>query len=126
MIAADTSTWIAYFKGQPGEDVELLDRLMDERQVWMVPAVLAELFSDPSLPTEVAETLLDLPMLETEAGYWKRAGQLRSRVLAQDRKARLGDALIAQSCLDHRLALLTRDHDFHAFSLHAGLHLVAG
>jgi predicted nucleic acid-binding protein len=40
------------------------------------------------------------------------------------RQARLGDALIAQSCLDHAVALLTRDRDFRAFAAAARLDLV--
>ena len=36
------------------------------------------------------------------------AGELRAKVLAKRRKARLGDALIAQSCIDRGIPLLTR------------------
>jgi predicted nucleic acid-binding protein len=123
MIAADTSTWIAFFEGERGEDVQLLDKALGDRQVLMVPAVLTELLSDPKLTANVAESLKELPMMEIEAGYWQRAGELRARVLAKGRRARLGDALIAQSCVDHGVALLTRDRDFHAFSEAAGLDL---
>jgi|ERR1700676_155251 len=73
----------------------------------MVPAVLIELLSDPKLPIGVAETLSDVPLIEIESGYWQRAGELRAKVLAKRRKARLGDALIAQSCIDERVPLLT-------------------
>jgi predicted nucleic acid-binding protein len=45
-------------------------------------------------------------------------------VLAKRRKARLGDALIAQSSIDHGIPLLTRDRDFRAFAGAAGLDLV--
>jgi putative intracellular protease/amidase len=41
---------------------------------------------------------------------------LRAKVLAKRRKARLGDALIAQSCIDRGIPLLTRDRDFRAFT----------
>jgi len=51
---------------------------------------------------------------------------LRAKVLAKRRKARLGDALIAQSCMDHGLPLLTRDKDFRAFVEAAGLELLLG
>ena len=124
MIAADTSTWIAFFQGEPGEDTQLLDRALADRQVLMVPAVLTELLSDPKLPAEVAETLADLPMVETTNGYWKRAGELRASVLGRRRKARLGDALIAQSCVDRGIPLLTRDGDFRAFADSARLDVV--
>jgi predicted nucleic acid-binding protein len=126
MIAADTSTWIAFFEGASGEDVQLLDKALGDRQVLMVPAVLTELLSDPQLLAKVAETLKELPMMEIEPGYWIRAGELRAKVLANGRRARLGDALIAQSCVDHGISLLTRDRDFRTFAHTAGLDLAIG
>lgn len=126
MIAVGTSTWIAYLGGDGGEDVELLDRALRDRQVLMAPAVLTEVLSDQGLPAEVKHTLLELPLMEVQAGYWQRAGSLRAKVLAKGRKARLGDALIAQICLDHAIPLLTRDRDFRAIAAAAGLHLVPG
>ncbi len=124
MIAADTSTWIAFLEGSKGEDVQLLDQALAERQVVMVPVVLTELLSDPKLPSAVAETLSEVPAMEIAPGYWQRAGALRAEVLAKRRKARLGDALIAQSCIDRGVPLLTRDRDFRAFADAAGLDLV--
>jgi hypothetical protein len=87
--------------------------------------VLTELLSAPKLPRAVEELLVELPLLSPSAGYWERAGRLRSRVLAARRKARLADVLIAQSCLDHRVALITRDLDFRHFARLARLKLVA-
>ena len=63
-------------------------------------------------------------MIEVEPGYWQRAGLLRAKVLSMRHKARLGDALIAQTCVDRGIPLLTRDKDFHAFADAARLHLV--
>jgi predicted nucleic acid-binding protein len=126
MIAADTSTWIAFLEGVKGEDVDLLDRALQERQVLMVPIVLTELLSDPNLPRSVADTLSDVPMIEIEAGFWQRAGGLRAKVLAKRRKARLGDALIAQTCIDRGVALITRVRDFRAFVDAAGLDIIRG
>ena len=123
MISVDTSTWIAFFQGDGGEDTELLDRALQDRQVLMAPVVLTELLSTPELSSEVSQTLSELPLIEIGPGYWQRAGELRARVLAKRRKARLGDALIAQSCIDHEIPLLTRDRDFQAFADAAGLDL---
>jgi predicted nucleic acid-binding protein len=108
VIAADTSTWIAFL------------------QVLMAPAVLTEVLSDPKLPADVSRALTELPLVEVEPGYWQRAGELRARVLAKHRKARLGDLLLAQSCIDRGSPLLTRDRDFRAFAEAAGLDLVIG
>jgi predicted nucleic acid-binding protein len=124
MIAADTSTWIAFFAGVAGEDVERLDDALHDRLAMMSPAVLSELVSDPNLSADLEAMLCEIPLLDTSEGYWARAGRLRAKVLAKRRKARLGDALIAQSCLDHHLPLITRDRDFIAFADAAGLDLV--
>ena len=126
MIAADTSTWIAFLEGENGNDVQLLDRALQDRQVLMVPVVLTELLSDPKLPASLANTLADVPMIEIEAGFWQRAGALRAKALSKRRKARLGDALIAQSCIDRDIPLLTRDRDFRAFVDAAGLDISSG
>ncbi|MGC2537175.1 MAG: PIN domain-containing protein [Candidatus Sulfotelmatobacter sp.] len=124
MIAADTSTWIAFLEGEQGKDAQLLDKALSDRQVWMVPIVLTELLSDPQLPPDVAETLAEVPMVDLGPGYWQRAGALRAKVLSKRRKARLGDALIAQTCLDRGIPLLTRDKEFLAFVEAARLDLV--
>lgn len=124
MIAADSSTWIGFLQGDTGIDTEVLDQALRDRQVMMVPVVLTEVLSDPKLPANVAELFAELPLVEVRPGYWQRAGELRAKVLAMRRKARLGDALIAQSCIDHDLPLLTRDHDFLAFAEAAGLELI--
>lgn len=124
MIAVDTSTWIAFFDGDVGDDVELLDKALQDRQVLMVPAVLTEVLSAPRLAFEVSRTLFEVPLIDVDPGYWERAGALRQKVLAMRRKARLGDALIAQSCIDRGIPLLTRDRDFRAFASAAGFDLV--
>jgi len=124
MIAADTSTWIAFLEGAPGQDSQLLERALGDRQILMIPVVLTELLSDPALSSGVAETLSEIPMIEVEPGYWQRAGALRAKLLSKRRKARLRDALIAQTCVDRGVPLLTRDKDFRAFAEAARLHLV--
>ena len=124
MIAADTSTWIAFLQGETADDTELLDQALQDRQLLMVPVVLTELLSDPKLPVDVAGTLCDLPAIDIGSDYWQRAGALRAKVLTKRRRARLADALIAQSCIDGGISLLTRDRDFRAFAEAAGLKLV--
>jgi predicted nucleic acid-binding protein len=124
MIAADTSTWIAFLQGEEGEDAQLLDRALEDRQVLMVPVVLTEMLSDPKLPPDVAQTLSEVPLIEVRPGYWERAGRLRGSVLTKRRKARLGDCLIAQTCIDRGVPLLTRDRDFRAFAQSADLDLL--
>jgi predicted nucleic acid-binding protein len=124
VIAADSSTWVAFLQGDGGEDSQLLQKALQDRQVLMAPAVLTEVLSAPQLPSSVAATLSEIPLIEETDGYWERAGALRAKALAKKRKARLGDALIAQSCIDRGIPLLTRDRDFQAFADAAGLDLL--
>jgi predicted nucleic acid-binding protein len=85
---------------------------------------LTELLSDPKVTMAVKDLFLKLPVLEIADGYWHRAGLLRARLLAPGRLARLADTLIAQSCLDHDLPLVTRDADFRHFVRLAGIRIV--
>lgn len=124
MISADTSTWIAFLQGDFGQDTEILDQALGDKQVVMAPVVLTELLSDPKLDRQVGQMFAGLPLIQIQDGFWERAGRLRAEVLAKRLKARLGDALIAQSCIDHKILLLTRDRDFRTFAAAADLRIV--
>ena len=124
MIAADTSSMVAFLEGDEGEDVELIQAALDHQQLALPPVVLSELLSDPAIPRSVRSLLAGLPILDLEPGYWERAGVLRARILKQRKKARVADALIAQSCLDQLAPLVTRDGDFRHFAAAAGLALL--
>jgi predicted nucleic acid-binding protein len=116
VIAADTSTWIAFLGGDAGWDVELLDGALKQQHVLMIPIVLAELCSDPKMSNDVEQRLSRIPLLQIEEGYWLRAGRCRAALLAKGRRARMADALIAQICIDAGILLVTRDRDFRAFA----------
>jgi predicted nucleic acid-binding protein len=126
VIAVDSSSLIAYLSGGRGTDVNATALAMEHRQAILPPVVLTELVSDPTLSSETKALLASLPMLDVLDGYWERAGLLRARILARGRKARLADTLIAQSCLDHDVELVTRDRDFILFARNTGLRLLAG
>jgi hypothetical protein len=122
MIAVDTSTFVAFLDGVEGRDVGLLDDALAHNQVCLPPVVVSELLSAPE-SSALEGVLADLPLLAIEDGYWHRAGRMRASLLARGHKALLADTLICQSCLDHSVALLTRDADFRHFARHCGLHL---
>ena len=124
MIAVDSSSWIAYLSGEGGGDVELVESALAERQVCLPPVVLTEILSDSKLTAEVVALFRQLPLLAVSEGYWERAGGLRAKVLSTGRKAPLADSLIAQSCLDHDVPLITRDSDFQPFHRVGRLKLV--
>ena len=123
MIAVDTSSLIAFLGGEAGSDIEFLDRALELRQAALPPVVLTEILSAPGLDRRVARLVRELPILETQPGFWERAARTRSKILARRLRARLADTLISQSCLDHGAPLITRDRDFRHFVRHAGLKL---
>jgi predicted nucleic acid-binding protein len=124
MIAADTSSLVAFLEGADGDDTDIIQAALDHQQLVLPPVVLTEILSDPALPRAVRTLLAGLPILDLEPGFWERAGVLRTSVLKQKKKARVADALIAQSCLDQSTPLVTRDRDFRHFAKAAGLPLL--
>jgi len=123
VIALDTSSTIAFLSGERGHDVTAIEAALKLRQGAFPPVVVTELLSDPVVRGDIAAFIRAVPRLEIHDGYWERAGELRARLLRRGLKARLADTLIAQSCLDHEIALVTRDRDFRNFANHAGLNL---
>jgi predicted nucleic acid-binding protein len=123
MIAADSSTIVAYLGGAQGRDVELFDAALLAADVSIPPVALTEVLSDPTLPAQHRNVVLRLPVLEIEPDHWTRAAATRATILARRLRARLADTLIAQACIDHGIPLITRDLDFRPFAKHCGLRL---
>ena len=124
MICIDTSSMIAYLQGLDGGDVTLIDHALLDQVAVFSPVTITELLSGPNLSSHLCETILSIPMLVVQEGFWERAGLLRAKILAKGSKAKLADTLIAQTCLDHQIPLITRDQDFHIFKRIAKLKLL--
>jgi predicted nucleic acid-binding protein len=123
MIALDTSSMIAFLSGHLGADVTAVESALKFRQAVFPPVVVTELLSEPTIRAEISLLIRGVPWLEIHDGYWERTGELRAQLLRRGLKARLADTLIAQSCLDHNVALVTRDRDFRHFARYVGLQL---
>jgi predicted nucleic acid-binding protein len=123
VLAADTSSLIAYLSGATGDDVEKLAAALDHNELVLPPVVITELLSDAKNRQSLAPQIIDCATLEILPGYWERAGTTRAILLAMKLSAKVPDALIAQSCIDHDVALITRDGDFRHFAKHCGLKL---
>lgn len=118
MIALDSSALIAFLSGAENEAADAAGAALQQQCAALPPVVLGELLSEPTLAEAVARRLEALPRLEVLDGYWERAGVLRRALLKRKLKARLADCLIAQSCIDHRVPLITADRDFRHFEKH--------
>ena len=123
LIGADTSAIRRYLEGWPAPDTTAVDAAIQNGELRVAPVVLLELRSDPNLPSEYLPQILALPHLELMDGIWERAGILRADMKRRVLKAGVADVLIAQSCIDHDIPLVTYDRDFRHFE-RVGLKLV--
>jgi predicted nucleic acid-binding protein len=123
MIATDTSALVAYLKNEKGADLDLLDAAAQSGQLRLPPVVITEILSDETSSKLLGDLLPDILTLEPLDGYWGRAGATRRLLRQKGLKAQIADTLVAQSCIDHGVALITRDTDFRHFAKHCGLKL---
>jgi predicted nucleic acid-binding protein len=116
---------VAYIHGERGPDLELVDRALSEYSLVLSPVSVTELLSGPLVTTPLENFILGIQRLEIKPGYWERAGKLRADLIRRGYRPKIADTLIAQSCLDHGVPLITRDRDFVSFQKVAGLRLLA-
>ena len=121
MIALDTSALVRAFDGRLDATTRMIHLQLAANEVSLPPVVVAEVLSYP-VNEALADVIRDLPKLWIRPGYWVRAGNLRLSLRSAVLKAKLADCLIAQSCIDHDIPLITYDRDFRHFE-RAGLKL---
>ncbi|MGB0720126.1 MAG: PIN domain-containing protein [Bdellovibrionales bacterium] len=124
MIAADSNVWIYFFNDTHVEYAGVLASALKRSQIAIPPVVISELLSFSLLTNRQKIIIKDVHFLEPDRLFWERAGIMRAQLLQRGYKTKLPDTLIAQSCIDHDVPLLTRDAGFEAFAAHAGLRLV--
>ena len=112
MIAADTCSMVAFLNGEEADDVEAIKSAIADELLILPPVVLSELLSAKSLKKEVADLLVEMPLVELTDEFWVKVGEARRQILAKGRKARLADSMIAVSCMEKSIPLITRDSDF--------------
>ncbi|HVY84598.1 MAG TPA: PIN domain-containing protein [Caulobacterales bacterium] len=123
MIACDSSSLVAFLEGGNGADVQAIVAAIKDGVLVLPPPVLTEVLSNPRTKANVSAALASLPLLDIQPGFWRRAADARATLIGKKLKARLADALIAQSCIDADVALITCDRDFRHFATHCGLKL---
>jgi len=124
MIAVDTSVVIDYLQGIRSIHTEQMQDALSQRSISIPLVVVTELFSSPKYGERLLVFLNEIETLEIHEGYWERAGKNRAQLKARKLKAKTADTLIAQSCIDHGVPLLTRDPDFGHYARHCDLKLL--
>ena len=124
IVAVDTCVLVDFQSGVINAPVLLLKEKLALRKVCVSPVVFTEFLSDPRIDRKEYEFFRGIKILEIGNGYWHRAGETRRVLLKKGLKSKLGDALIAQACIDNDVPLLTRDENFRHYEKHCGLKLV--
>ena len=102
----------------------MLEDHLQQRSIILSPVIVSELFSNPSFSEAQRRLIQNLPVLNLQPSFWQRAGITRANLFRRRYRPKLADTLIAQSCIDAAVPLLTRDRDFLPFAQHTGLKLV--
>lgn len=123
MIAVDTSVLIDWLDQADTREAKRVAGFAESGEGVLAAVTITELLSDPRGARVLDAALIAFPTLPIRDGYWERAGLLRATIKRAGRKAALGDALIAQACIDADVPLLTSDADFAAFAKLGGLKL---
>lgn len=129
-VLVDTSVWIDFFNGHDSIEARLLAASIADGEPIEIPGiVLVEIlsgFRNDAQAVRVGrllEAFDELPEPERsdylEAARIFRMGRSRGHTIRSTI-----DCLIAQGCLRHDLALLTKDRDFLAIAGYTGLRLV--
>lgn len=115
----DTSVWsLALRRDAPADHAAvaiLREALLDGGDVIITGIVLQELlqgFHGPKDRARIIERLQVLPLLEPTRNTYIQAATLRNTCRRKGVQLCTIDALIAQLCIEHDLALLTADKDF--------------
>jgi predicted nucleic acid-binding protein len=123
VIAADSSSLIAYFEGGQGRDVDLIEQAIAASDLIIAPPVICELRAGAVPSEEVEDLLAETRVLPIAEGFWDRAGRHRRLLIEKGLKARFADALVAQCCIDADVPLIARDRDYRHFERWCGLKL---
>lgn len=123
MIAVDSSTFIQGLNGLQSDRVSRMRQAMAEERLLLPLPVVTEVLSFARAAAELAQVVDAFPRLMMRDGFWERAGHSRRLILARGLKAKLGDTLVAQACIDGDVPLIASDGDFRHFVTYCGLTL---
>ena len=118
-LFVDTSVWSLALRRDPpvsSPKVTLLARSLDEGgSIFTTGLVLQELlqgFQGPKAGSEIRSRLSALPFIVPERDDHVAAAELRNACRRDGVQVGTVDALLAQLCIRHGLAMLTTDSDF--------------
>ena len=128
MIFVDSSAWISYFNGTSDPVAAHLGAALDaDQSVCVIDLVVTEVLQGFRQDREfelARRTLAGVQRLALSHACYVDAARLYRRLRLRGLTPTTIDCVIAQACLDARVALLTKDADFGDIARHTRLKLV--
>lgn len=129
-LLVDTSVWsLALRRNAVASEPEvqvLKEALAGSDVVVITGLILQELlqgFSGPKAMSQIIERFAALPLLQPDREDHVAAAELRNKCRRAGVQIGTIEAVIAQLCVRHDLALLSTDNDFRLLSSHSSLHV---
>ena len=128
MILVDSSTWADFFNGADNPHVHrLVQALRLEEDLAVIPLIITEVlqgFRSEQGFSEAGGLLMALPVIEPAMESYVEAARLFRRLRRKGVTVRGAvDCLIAQTCMDTGIELLSPDSDFVLIARHSPLRL---
>ena len=122
-VVVDSSVWIDVLNEKPSADLE---DVLARGVAVIPPIVVAELVAGASTVRHreaLEELLQEIVVHETSLQHWIEVGDLRRRLKHAGVTVTVPDAHVAQTAIDRRALLLTRDAIFLKIAKHSALRL---
>ena len=123
-ILVDTSAWIDYFNKPNSKMGKTVEKIIKQEKALIAGVVLTELLQGARVQEEydaLLDSMLAIPVLETDLNIWIEAGRLAFTLRGQGITIPTTDLIIASLALREKCAILTLDHHFKRIP---GIHLV--
>ena len=128
-VLIDTSVWIAYLQGTAPEKLQqLVDRLLDMKEIVVPKIVLAELIQGARSEKDIAvirEFLEAFTVVCEGHRTWMDAGKLSYDLKKKGKTVNLADCYISIMAKENRASILSLDKHFRDVQNEAGVELIA-
>ena len=117
-VLADTSVWIEFFNRPASIEATALRALIEHDRVVLAGVVIAEIIQGVRRKKEgtlLEATFSVLPFIGDDREDWTAAGRLLGDLRNKGVAVPVTDAILAQLCLRHELAIFTLDNHFDHF-----------
>jgi len=114
-ILVDTSAWIDYFNKPNSKIGKAVEKTIRQEKAIIAGVILTELLQGARAQEEydvLLDSMLAIPVLETELSTWIEAGRLAFTLRRQGITIPTTDLIIATLARRENCAILTLDHHF--------------